>query len=100
MRIQRKDRKKFFVFLVAFLTIGVISIFNNSFAMKHYQEVDFTTGLVTASALNVRTGPGLAFKISSKVYKNEYIRVFAKIGNWYVVQTDKDIIGAVYADYV
>jgi len=34
------------------------------------------------------------------VYKNEYIRVFARIGNWYVIQTDSDLVGAVSVDYV
>lgn len=100
MKILRKEKKKFFIFLIAILSVGVISFFNNTQAMKYYQEVDFNTGLVTASTLNVRSGPSLGFKIVSKVHKNEYVRVFAKIDHWYVIQTDKDIIGAVYADYI
>ncbi|MDR0978710.1 MAG: CAP domain-containing protein [Lachnospiraceae bacterium] len=32
--------------------------------------------------------------------KNEYVRVFAKIGKWYVIQTDSDYIGAVSSDYI
>lgn len=100
MKIQRKEKKKFFTFLIAILLIASISFFSKSFAMKYYQEVDFATGLVTAKVLNVRTGPGLTHKIISKVYKDQYIRIFAKIDNWYVVQTDKDIVGVVYADYI
>lgn len=69
-------------------------------AMQHYQTVDFSTGLVTASALNVRQGPGMKFNVVTKVYKNEYIRVFARIGDWYVIQTDNDTIGAVSVEYV
>ena len=45
--------------------------------MKHYEEVDFVTGMVTASALNVRTGPSTRYRVIGTVYKNEYIRVFA-----------------------
>lgn len=100
MKIQRKEKKKFFILLVTILLIAIISYFNRSFAMKNYQEVEFATGLVTARALNVRQGPSLSYKVISKVYKNQYIRVFAKIDNWYIIQTDKDIVGAVYADYV
>ena len=100
MKIQRKEKRKFLILLITLLIIAIISFFNKSFAMKHYQEVDFTTGLVTASTLNVRQGPGLSYKVISKVHKNEYIRAFARIDNWYVVQTDKDIIGAVYVDYI
>ena len=72
----------------------------SSFGIQDYEELDFVTGFVTASALNIRKGPGLNYEIIGKVYKNEYIRVFAKIGDWYVIQTDSDIIGAVYRDYV
>ena len=36
----------------------------------------------------------------TQVKKNEYIRVFAKVGNWYVIQTDNDYIGAVSKVYV
>lgn len=34
------------------------------------------------------------------VYKNEYIRLFAKIGDWYVIQTDSNFIGMVSSKYV
>ena len=34
------------------------------------------------------------------IYKNEYIRVFAKIGDWYVIQTNGDYIGMVSSKYV
>lgn len=100
MKIQRKDKKKVLILLIAMLGIAIVSVYNRSFAMKHYEEVDFSTGLVTASVLNVRQGPSLSYKVISKVYKDTYIRVFAKIGDWYVVQTEKDIIGAVYASYI
>ena len=68
--------------------------------MSHYQTVGTTTGLVTASALNVRQGPGTNYKAVTMIYKNEYIRVFAKIGDWYVIQTNGDYIGMVSSKYV
>ena len=68
--------------------------------MTYYQTVGTPTGLVTASSLNVRQGPGTNFKSVTLVLKNEYIRLFAKIGDWYVVQTDKDFIGCVNKNYV
>lgn len=43
---------------------------------------------------------GTNFPIIAKVNKNEYIRVFAGIGNWYVIQIEGDYIGAVSKDYV
>lgn len=86
------------IFTILFFLIFAFSV--NSFGMHYYEKTDFVTGLVTATALNVRSGPGTSYKVVTQVYKNEYIRVFAKVGNWYVVQTDKDFIGAVSVDYV
>ena len=71
-----------------------------SFAMQSYYKVDFQTGLVTASNLYVRSGPGTQFKIVTSVPKNQYIRVFAGIGDWYVVQVEGDYIGAVSKKYI
>lgn len=68
--------------------------------MSHYQTVGTSTGLVTAFALNVRQGPGTSFNSVSLVYKNEYIRIFAKIGDWYVIQTNSDYIGCVSSKYI
>ena len=90
--------KKLIIALILFITI--ISISTVSKAMSHYQTVGTTTGLVTASALNVRQGPGTNYKVVTMIYKNEYIRVFAKIGDWYVIQTNGDYIGMVSSKYV
>ena len=91
-------RIKIIICTVIFLVL--IGIMNKSTAMSHYQIVDTSTGIVTADALNVRQGPGTNFKIVTVVYKNEYIRIFAKIGDWYVVQTDSDYIGVASSKYI
>ena len=68
--------------------------------MQSYYKVDFQTGLVTATNLYVRSGPGTQYKIVTSVQKNQYIRVFAGVGDWYVVQVEGDYIGAVSKKYV
>ena len=68
--------------------------------MQHYYNLDFTTGLVTASKLNVRSGPGTAYSVVTTVNKNEYVRVFAGIGSWYIVQVEGDYVGAVSKKYI
>lgn len=83
--------------IIFFVLIGTM---NTSTAMLHYQTVGTSTGLVTATTLNVRKGPGTNFGIITTVNKNQYIRIFAKIGDWYVVQTDNDYLGAVSSKYV
>ncbi len=92
--------KRILLLLFTILFLVILQISSTSLGMHYYERLDFATGIVTASALNVRAGPGIGYKIISQVYKNEYIRVFAKVGDWYVIQTDNDYIGAVSKDYV
>ena len=84
------------VLVFAFILCGI----STSFGMQHYYKVDFSTGLVTATTLNVRSGPGIQYKVIATVSKNEYIRVFAGVGDWYIVQVEGDYIGAVSKKYV
>lgn len=45
-------------------------------------------------------GLGTNYPVVAKVNKNEYIRVFAGVGNWYIVQVEGDYVGAVSKQYV
>ena len=85
---------------IIILFMLMICGFTTSFGMQHYYIVDFSTGLVTATNLNVRSGPGTQYKIITTVKQNEYIRVFAGVGDWYIVQVEGDYIGAVSKKYV
>jgi len=100
MKIINITKKKLFIILGIIIMIVFLSITYSSQAMQHYHKVDFQTGLVTASTLNVREGPSTSYNIVTQVHKNEYIRVFAGIGDWYVVQTDKDYVGVVSSKYI
>ena len=100
MKIIKISRKHIAILVIILLFITIITIFTTSYGMQNYYNLDFKTGLVTASSLNVRSGPGTNFPVIAKVQKNEYIRVFAGIGNWYIVQIEGDYIGAVSKDYI
>lgn len=95
--IKKKSILKVIMVMTFLLMIG---IFTTSFGMQHYYKVDFSTGLVTATTLNVRSGPGTGYKVVATVKKNEYIRVFAGVGDWYIVQIEGDYVGAVSKKYV
>ncbi len=86
--------------VISILIALCISIFSISFGTEDYEKTDFEYAKVTASTLNVRRGPGISYQAVGLLKKDDYIRVFAKIGNWYVIQTEKNIIGTVYCDYV
>lgn len=92
-------RKK--LLIVSILIISIVMFGNKvSNAMSYYENVSFRTGIVTASALNVRSGPSTSFKSIGLVYKNEYVRVFAKIGDFYVIQTNNDLVGMASTNYI
>ena len=97
IKIKKTNILKVVLFLIFTFTITKLS---TSFGMQHYYNVDFSTGLVTASSLNVRSGPGTNYPVIANVKKNEYIRVFAGVGNWYIVQIEGDYVGAVSVEYV
>ena len=100
MKVIQIKKKSILKMMMVVMFLLTISVFSTSFGMQHYYKVDFSTGLVTATKLNVRSGPGTQYKIVTTVNKNEYIRVFAGIGDWYVVQVEGDYIGAVSKKYV
>lgn len=94
------NNKKIIIPIIG-LTIIILSILVNvSNGMQHYQTVGSTTGIVTATKLNVRSGPTTSYGVVTQISKNEYVRVFAQIGSWYVIQTDKDYIGMVSNKYI
>ena len=98
MKNFEKINIKLLLTIFIFLVITFIS--NKSTAMLHYQTVGTPTGIVTASNLNIRQGPGTTYKSITTVSRNEYIRIFAKIGDWYVVQTDSNYIGTASSKYI
>ena len=100
MKIVKIKKKKFIIMLSIFAFLFIFTKFTTSFAMQNYYKVDFSTGLVTATTLNVRSGPGTQYKVVTTVKKNDYIRVFAGVGNWYIVQVEGDYVGAVSKKYV
>jgi len=100
MKIVTIKKKNILKIAMIIIFTVIVCGFSTSFGMQHYYKVDFSTGLVTATNLNVRIGPGTQYEIVTTVPKNQYIRVFAGIGDWYVVQVEGDYIGAVSKKYV
>lgn len=99
MKVITMKKKSIVKTAMIIVFVLVISGFTTSLGMQHYYTLDFSTGLVTAN-LNVRSGPGTQYNIVTTVPKNEYIRVFAGVGDWYIVQVEGDYIGAVSQKYV
>lgn len=100
MKIVKLTKKKGIFLGIIIVSFLFIFACTTSFGMQHYYKLNFSTGLVTASKLNVRSGPGTGYPVVATVNKNEYVRVFAGVGSWYIVQVEGDYIGAVSQKYI
>lgn len=100
MKSIKITKKKVIALTAIFSCVVLIFICTKSFGIQHYYNLDFTTGLVTANKLNVRSGPGTAYSVVTTINKDEYVRVFAGVGSWYIVQVEGDYVGAVSQKYI
>lgn len=66
-----------------------------------FQKIDSLDGKVTASYLNVRQGPSTKYHIISVLKKDDAVKIFAKIGDWYAIyEPKKGLVGAVHGNYI
>ena len=93
-------KNKFYLILSFIIIVLIINLFSISFGMEEYKKTDFSLGKVNTDYLNLRSGPDISFNSISILKRNEYLRVYAQIGEWYVVQNDKNLIGAVHSKYI
>ncbi|MBE5805322.1 MAG: SCP-like extracellular protein [Clostridiales bacterium] len=100
MKILNLTKRKIIIIISIVVIALFIFVYTTSFGMQHYYKLDFSTGLVTATKLNVRSGPGTNYPVVATVNQNEYVRIFAGIGSWYIVQVEGDYVGAVSQKYI
>ncbi len=91
---------KIIILLISIIIILSISLFARCFGMDEYETVDYSYGIVNTDYLNMRTGAGITFDSMTVLTKNEYIRIFAKIGEWYIIQNEQNQVGTVHSNYI
>jgi len=57
MKKFKLNKKTIVLISISLIILLFFAIFETTYGMTYYQETDFVTGLVTASALYVRSGP-------------------------------------------
>ena len=57
MKIIKIKKSVILKIIILFIFTLTLTKLTASFGMQHYYNVNFSTGLVTASTLNVRSGP-------------------------------------------
>jgi len=90
---------------ILFIIILAIVIIGNAMtaytmAMKESVAAEFARGEVIATKLNVRSGPNLTYNVVDILNQGEYIKVYAKIEDWYLIQTEENIFGCVNSKYI
>ena len=63
MKVIKIKKASIIKFITLILFLVIVSTLTTSFGMQHYYNLDFVTGLVTASTLNVRSGPGTKYPV-------------------------------------
>lgn len=92
-------KNKIIILLISIIILS-ISLFATCFGMDSYEAVNYDYGIVNTEYLNMRTGSGIDFAPVTILKKNEYVRIFAKIGQWYIIQNQANQIGTVHSDYI
>lgn len=88
---------------IVILSIFIILFFSYLYKVSAYtyESLDFKYGKVkTKTSLNIRCGPGISYDMVGKLKNGEYINVFAKVGDWYIIQTNDNLVGAVSSKYI
>ena len=91
---------KISIFLTFIIIVLIISLFATCFGMDDYEIVEHAYGIVNTEYLNMRTGTDISFDPITVLTQNEYVRIFAKIGEWYIIQNQKNQIGTVHSKYI
>lgn len=55
---------------------------------------------VTAAGLNVRSGPGTYFQRVGIVYKDQIVDCIGKLGTWYIIHLNNDVVGVASGKYL
>lgn len=54
---------------------------------------------ITATSLNVRSGPSIAKMVVGLLYKDQIVDCIGKIGTWWVVDLENDTVGLISGNY-
>ncbi len=92
---------------IAFLIMLCISLttmlcFNGATAeTAEFEQISSIDYVVTASGLNVRTGPSTDNEVLSVLKNGQQVRVIGQIGDWYAIyDPETGYVGAAFAQYL
>ena len=93
--------KKVIIISVIFIVIFVLAMGSIVNAKTPFDRTNMPGQMrVTATALNVRSGPSTAFTRVGMLYNNQIVDVLGRLGNWYIVHMNNDIVGVASGNYL
>lgn len=95
---KQMNRKIILMFVMTIIT--VLSILSLSQAASTVTAPSFTTCIVHASKLNIRSGPGTTYPVIGSVSKGTKLNALGRINGWYLIQTNNDVFGMVNGWYI
>lgn len=93
-------KNKLAILLIFIIIILTISLFATCIGIEDSELVEYPFGIVNTEYLNMRTGAGINFNSIAILKKNDYVRIFGKIGEWYIVQNEQNQIGTAHINYI
>lgn len=95
------------LFVITFMLVMLITAYvpvcaeniSDTELQSVFQQTSVTKAIVTASALNVRSGPGTSYKVVSVVYKGQILKVIGESWGWYVVYLPNYVLGYISSKY-
>ncbi len=82
--------------LLSSVVVASVACFTMGFA----HALEGNIGTVTASSLNLRSGPGLSSAIIGSAARGEKLSILDKSGNWYKISNDSGEVAWAYQQYI
>lgn len=93
-------KNKINLIFISIILILSISLFATCFGIEENESINTSLGIVNTKHLNMRNGAGITFNAIDILNKNEYVKIFGKVGNWYIIQNEENLIGTVHENYI
>lgn len=89
------------IIVILILVVFVVSSYSSiATAKTPFSRTNIPAQIrITASALNVRSGPSTYYAKVGIVYNGQIVDCIGKLGNWYIVHLNNDVVGVLSGNY-
>lgn len=88
-------KKTILSFFILLLFIGICR-----YSLALEKNETYSIGKVNVNSLNLRSGTDINFPIVSKLSKDDEVKIYGSIGDWYVIQSNNNQVGVVNSQYI